>query len=77
MSQKHLKKARHHTVLVYMFFKNPCSLTFGRKFSMQGESGSSSCAADLRTSVSSSQLACKHIKQHDIWSYAQNNRTDV
>ena len=41
---------------------------------MQGESGSSSCAADLRTSVSSSQLACKHINlQHDTWSYAQND----
>jgi hypothetical protein len=54
-------------------FKNPCSLTFGRKFSMQGESGSSSCAADFRTSVTSPQFTCKHINlKHDIYPYAKD-----
>lgn len=70
---KALKKSRHHTDLIDMTFKNLCSRTLGRKFSMQDVSGSSSCVADLRTSVSSSQLTCKHISlQHDTWPYAQN-----
>jgi hypothetical protein len=66
MSQKHLKRARHHTASVDMLFKNLYSLTFGKKFSMQGESGSSNCDADLRTSVSSSQLACESISVYNM-----------